>query len=109
MSLHHKCTKWYKINANEILVSHKLVQYGDHTAQIVPFPPANLPETNAFTTVMRLTFLQAQDGQISDNHKQSMYSNITLVNQNTNSSHQSQDVHLHNKSTVILLQSGIIS
>ena len=65
--------------------------------------------TNAFMTITRKTLLQAQDGQISDNHKQSMYSNIPLVNQNMKSSHQSQDVHPHNQSTVILQQFSIIA
>ena len=35
-------------------------------------------------------------------NKQPMYSNIPLVNQNTNRSHQSQNVNPHDQSNVIL-------
>ena len=90
----------YKINANEILESHKLVLCDDQSAHMVPIPPAELPEINAFTTVTRLTFLytflQVQDKQVSNTHKQPMYSNIPLVKQNTNSSHHKQSVQPYN-------------
>ena len=75
---------------------------------MVPLLPAEPPAINAFTTIARLTLLQAQDGQISDNCKQPMYSNIPLVNQTTECSHQSQDVHPQNLSMVILEQFSII-
>ena len=74
---------------------------------MLPLPPAEPPEINAFTTITRLTLQQAQDGQISDNHKQPLCSNIPLVNQNMNGSHQSKDVHLHKQPTVILQQLSI--
>ena len=51
----------------------------DDSAHMVPLPPAELQEINAFTTITRLTLLQAQHGQVSDNCKQPMYSNIPLV------------------------------
>ena len=70
----------------------------------VPVPQAELPETNAFTTMTTLTFLQAQGEQASNTHKQPMYSNVPLISQNTNSSHQSQKMQFHNQSTVILNQ-----
>ena len=63
--------QWYKISANEILEKHRLVLCDHHLAHMVPLPPAELPEMNAFTTITRITFLQAQD-----THKQHMYSNI---------------------------------
>ena len=53
---------------------------------MVPVPPAELPEINTFTTITRLTFLQTQDEEVSNTHKQPMYSDIPLVNQYTNSS-----------------------
>ena len=33
---------------------------------MVPVPPTELPEINAFTTITRLTFLQTQDEQVND-------------------------------------------
>ena len=38
-----------------------------------------------------------------------MYSNIPLVNQNTNRSHESQNVQPHEKSTVILQEFSMIT
>ena len=87
--------QWYKINAYTILENHKLALHDKQSTQVVPLSPAELPEINAFTPITTLTLLQTLVGQISDNNKQPMYSNIQLVNQNTNGSHQSQDVHHH--------------
>ena len=98
--------QWHKINANETLENHKLALCDDQSAHMVPLLTDEPPEINAFATITRLTFLQAQDGQISNNHKP-MYSNISLVNQNINGSHQSQHVHPHDQSTVILQQFNI--
>ena len=82
--------QWYKINANGILDSHKLALYDEQLIHMVPVPPAELPEMNTFTTITRLTFFQTQDEQVSNTCKHPMYSGIPLVNQNTNSSLQSQ-------------------
>ena len=101
--------QWYKINANEIRENHKLALCDDQSAHMVPLPPAEMPPINAFMTIRRLTLLQAQDGKISDNHKQPMYNNIPLVNQNMECSHQSQDVYPYNQSTIILQQFSIIT
>ena len=76
---------------------------------MVPVPPAELPEINAFATITRYIFLQTQDGQVSNTHIQPMCSNIPLVNQNTNSSHLAQNVNPHNQSTVTLQQFGLIT
>ena len=38
-------------------------------SNMVPLAPPKLPPINAFMTTARLTLLQAQDGQIIDNHK----------------------------------------
>ena len=57
--------------------------------------------------ITRLAFLQAQDGQISYNWTQPKYSNIPSVNQTTECSYQSQDVHPNDQSTVILEQFSI--
>ena len=64
---------------------------------MVPVPLAEPREFNAFTTITRLTFLQILNEQVNSSHKQSMYSV-----QNTNSPLESQNVHPHNQSTVIL-------
>ena len=101
--------QWYKINANEILENHKLALCNDKLTHMIPVPPAEPPEINTFTTITRLTFLQAKDGQVSNTHKQPMYSNIPLVNQNTNSSHQSQNVQPHDISNVMLQQLSMIT
>ena len=98
----------YKINANGILKNHKLALCDDQLAHMVPLQLAELPEINAFMTITKLTLLQAQNGQISYNCKQSKYSTIPLVNQNTECSHQSQYVHPHNQSMVILQTFSII-
>ena len=74
--------QWDKITVNKILKNHKLVLCDDQLTHMVPVPPAELPEINAFTTSTRLTVLQAQDKQVSNTHNQPMYSNIPLVNQN---------------------------
>ena len=81
----------------------------DQSTHMVPVPPAELPEINAFTTITRLTFLQTQDEQVSNTYKQPMYSDIPLVNQSTNSFLQNQNVHSHNQSTVILQQFSMIT
>ena len=94
---------------NEILQNHKSALCDDQSTHMVPFPPPEPPEINVFMTVARLTLLQSQDGQISDNCKQPKYSNIQLVKQTTECSHQSQDVHPHDQSTVILQQFSIIT
>ena len=101
--------QWYKISANKILESHKLALWKDHLTHIGPKPPAKLPEINAFTTITGLTFLQTQDEQVSNTYTQPMYSDIVLVNQNTNSSLQNQYVHPHDQSTVILQQFSMIT
>ena len=50
-------------------LSHKLALCDDQLTHMVPVPPAELPEINAFTTITRLTFLQTQDEQISNTCK----------------------------------------
>ena len=50
----------------------------------------NPPEIDAFTTIESLTFLQTQNEQVSNTCTQPMYSDLTLANQNTNSSLQNQ-------------------
>ena len=57
--------QWYKINANEFLDSHKLSLCDNQLTHMVPAPPAEPLEINAFTT--RLTFLQGQDEQVNNN------------------------------------------
>ena len=57
---------------------------------------------------MHLQQSQTQDEQVSTTHTQPMYSDITLVNQNTNNLLQNQNVHPHNQSTVILQQFSMI-
>ena len=101
---HTHTHQWYKINANEILESHKLALCDDQSTHMVPVPPAELPEINAFTTVTKLIFLQDHDMQVINTHRQPMYNNIPSVNQNTNSSHQSHNVQPHDQSTAILQQ-----
>ena len=76
---------------------------------MVLIPPAEPPEINTFTTITRLTFLQTQDEQVSNTCTQPMYSDIALVNQNTNSSLKNQNVHPHNQSTVVLQQFSMIT
>ena len=83
----------YKINVNEILKNHKLTLSDDQSAHMVPLPPFELPEMNAFMTITRLTSFQAQNGHISGNCKCLVDSNIPLVNQNMSGLHQSTDVH----------------
>ena len=97
-----------KINTNEILQSHKLALCHNHSICIIPIPPAEPPETNAFTTITILTFLQTQDEEDSDTNTQPMY-RITLVNLNTNNSPQNHNVHPHNQSTVIIQQFSMIT
>ena len=101
--------QWYKINANKIFESHKLALCDDHSTHMVPVPPAEPLEINAFTKITRLTFLQTQDEQVSNTHTQPMYSEITLVNQNTNSLLQNQNIFPHDQTTVILQQFSMIT
>ena len=78
--------QWYKINANKILENHILALCDDQSAQMVPLPP----EINAYTSMIRLTLVKSQDGQINGNCNQPMYNNMPLVNQYMNGPHQSQ-------------------
>ena len=41
----------------------------DQFTHMIPVPPAEPPEINAFTKITRLTFLQAQDEQVSTTPK----------------------------------------
>ena len=77
--------QWYRFNTNEILESHKLGLCNDQLTNMVPIPPAETPEINAFTTITRLTFLQTQNEQVSNTCTQPMYIALTLANLNTNS------------------------
>ena len=76
---------------------------------MVPVPPVEPSEITAFTTITRLTFLQTQDEEVNNTHKQPMYSDIPLVNQSTYSSLQSLNVHPQDQSTVTLPQSSMIT
>ena len=80
----------------------------DHLTHLVPVP-CELPESNAFTTITTLTFLQTQDEHVSNTHTQPMYSDIPLVNLDMNSSLGNQNMYPHNQSTVILQQFSMIT
>ena len=69
---------------------------------MIPIPPAEAPEINAFTTIARLTVLQTQNEQVSNISTQPMYSDSVLANQNANGSPQNQNIHPYNQSPVIL-------
>ena len=49
--------QWFKINANEILKNHKLAICDDQLAHIIPLPPAELPEINTFTTIIKINII----------------------------------------------------
>ena len=72
--------KWYKINASKIIENNKWALCNDQVTHMVPIPPTEPPEINAFTTIAKLTFLQTQNVQISNTDKQPMYSNLTSAN-----------------------------
>ena len=76
---------------------------------MVPIPPAEPLEINAFKTIARLTFLQMQREHINSTHTQPMYSKSIAANQNTNSLPQNNNVHPYNQSIVILQQFGMIT
>ena len=61
------------------------------------------------TTVTRLTFLRTQDKQFSNASTQHMCSDITLANQNTNSSFENHNMHPHNQCDVIFQQFSMIT
>ena len=56
--LHHytRHTPIVQINAHEILENHTLALCNDQLTHMVPIPPAEPPEINAFITTARLTF-----------------------------------------------------
>ena len=101
--------KWHRITANKIFESNKLVLCDDHITHMAPIPPAEPSDINTFTTITRLTFLQIRDEQVINILTQPMYSDMTLVNQNTNSSLQNQNVHPHYQSDVISQQFSMIA
>ena len=53
----------------------------DQLTHMVPIPPAEPQEIDTFAKIAILTFLQAQNEQVSNNHTQPMYSDLTLANQ----------------------------
>ena len=87
--------QWYKLYTNEILENHKLALHNDSAVHMVPIPPAEPYEINAFKTIPRLIFLQTHNEQINSTCTQPMYSNSTSANHNTNSSPQNDNVHPH--------------
>ena len=89
--------------------SHKIALCDDQLTHMIPIPPAELPEIKAFPTITRLAFLQTKNEQVSNTCTQPMYSDITLVNQNSNSSPQNQNTHSHDQSTVISQQFSMIT
>ena len=66
--------------------NHKLALCNDPEAHMVPIPPAEPLDINAFKIIARPTFFQTQNEQINNTPTQCMYSNSTSANQNTKSS-----------------------
>ena len=85
--------QWYRINSNEITDNHKIALCNEPTAHMVPLPPAEPSDVNAFETIARLTFSQVQNEHFNNTHTQPMYSNSTSANKNINSSPQNNNVH----------------
>ena len=52
--------QWYRINTNKITNSHIIANCNDTTINMVPLPPAEPSESNAFETIVRLSLLQNQ-------------------------------------------------
>ena len=52
--------QWYRINTNEITDNHKIALCNDPTVHMLPVPPAEPSEVNAFKTTARLTFSETQ-------------------------------------------------
>ena len=52
--------QWYRINTNEITDNHNIAICNDTTINMVPLPPAEPPEFNAFETISRLLLSQNQ-------------------------------------------------
>ena len=60
---------------------------------MVPLPPAEPSEVNAFETSARLTFSQTQNEHFNNNHTQPIYCSSISTNNNINSSPQNTNVH----------------
>ena len=57
--------QWNRINTNEVTDNHKVALCNDMTVHMIPLPPAELCEINAYTTIARLTFSQAQNEHLT--------------------------------------------
>ena len=109
MSLHQTYTNDTKSVLMKYLKTNKLALWNDPAIHIVPIPPIELSQVNAFEIIAKLTFLQTQNEQINNTHTQPMYSSSTSANQNTNSSHQNQNIHPYDQSTVTLQEFSMVT
>ena len=85
--------QWYRINANEITDSHKMPLCNELTVHMLPLPSAEPFEINAVETIARLTLSPTHKDHPYDICTQSIYSNSTLTNNNTNNSPLNNNVH----------------
>ena len=99
--------QWYRINTKEILQDHELVLCDDEVAYMVPLPPSEPLAMNTYMTLPRVTLQQNEDSQNNVHSKQPQCTSTPLVNQLTEWSHQSQNVHQHNQSTIMQQQFSI--
>ena len=81
----------------------------DKVAHMVPLPPAEPPTINAYMTIQRVTVLQNQESENNSHGRQPQWNGTLLVNQPPEWSHQSQHMHPHDHSMVILQQFSIIT
>ena len=59
---------------------------------MIPLPPAESSEINAFETIARLTFSLMQNEHFNNTHTQPIYINSTPTNKNVSNSPQNDNV-----------------
>ena len=70
------------INTNEITDNNNKAIYNDPAINMVPLPPAELSESNAFETIVKLSLSQNQRDLLNDIQTQAISNTSILTNNN---------------------------
>ena len=101
--------KWYRVNTNEITDNHKIAICNDTTVNMVPLPPAELPEFNAFETITRLSLSQNQRNLPYNIQTQTIPNRSIITNNNVGNLPKNNMTWSHNQITIIPQQFSMIT
>ena len=100
---------WYRINNNGVTDNHNIAIFNDTTINMVPLPPAEPSEFNAFETVVRLSLSQNQRDLPNDIQTQAIPSTSITTDNDKGNIPQNNTTQSCNQSTVIVQLFSIIT